>query len=137
LLAPLLLCLLALLGLAAWFSVAQAQTITRNLQLSWTAPTKCADGKPITDCPISSYGVLKLIGSTWTQIGTTLPAVTTYTDANVPLGTYSYRVVAKSATTTDSDPSNTATKVVNAPAAGDIVITIVVTVTSTAVTVSP
>jgi hypothetical protein len=129
--------LLALLILGAWVGIAQAQTVTRDVKLSWTAPTKCMSGAPITSCPITNYGVLKLIGTTWTQIGTTLPTVTSYTDANVPLGTYSYRVVAKSSTTTDSDPSNIATKTVDAPNAGDIVITVTVTVTTTAVTVSP
>jgi hypothetical protein len=130
--------LLALLILGAWIGIAQAQTVTRNVQLSWTAPTKCVDGTALaTNCPISGYGVLKLIGTTWTQIGTTLPTVTSYTDANVPIGVYSYRVVAKSTASTDSNPSNLVTKNVNAPDAGDIVITVTVTVTTTAVTVSP
>lgn len=110
--------------------VASAQTVNRQAKLDWIAPTACKGGTPLTNCPILGYSVQKLIGTTWTEIGTTTASVRTYTDSNLPLGTYTYRVLATSASG-PSDPSNEVSKTIDVPGApGSVVITVTVTVAS-------
>lgn len=118
---------------------AHSQTATgRDIVLNWTAPTTCKGGSLLINCTIRGYSIQKLSGtSTWLEIGTTLPAVTTYTDKNLPLGTYTYRVLATS-DAGPSDPSNTANKILDVPGTpGNLVITVTITLTTTGAVVTP
>ena len=120
--------MLALLVGACWHMTASAQTVTRQAVLTWQAPTACEGGSAITNCPIRGYSVQKLIGTVWTEIGTTTAAVRNYTHTNLPLGTHTYRVLATS-DAGPSNPSNEATRIIDVPGApGGIVITVTVTV---------
>lgn len=123
--------LASLLFLAVLFGgaqFAQAQTVTRAANLTWTAPAACADGSAIANCVVRGYVVQKQTGNAWDTIGLTTPDVLKYTDGNLPLGTHVYRVLANS----DGDvsaPSNTASKTFAVPGApGSLVVTITVTV---------
>lgn len=120
---------LALLVGACWHTIASAQTVNRQAVLTWQAPTACEGGTAIANCPIRGYSVQKLIGTTWTEVGTTIASVRTYTHSNLPLGTHTYRVLATS-DAGPSNPSNEATRIIDVPGApGGIVITVTVTVT--------
>jgi hypothetical protein len=110
--------------------IASAQTVTRRAVLTWTAPTACAGGAPISNCPVRGYSVQKQQGASWVEIGTTAAAVLTYTESNLALGSHSYRVVATS-DNGQSSPSNEVTKVIDVPGApGSVVVTVTVTVAS-------
>jgi hypothetical protein len=110
--------------------VAIAQTATRQAILTWQAPTACAGGSPITNCPIRGYSVQKRQGTTWVEIGTTTASVLTYTDRDIALGTHTYRVLATS-DAGPSAPSNEVSKIIDVPGApGSVVVTVTVTVTS-------
>lgn len=120
---------MALLMVSCYLSIAQAQTVTRQAVLTWQAPTTCAGGSPISNCPVTGYSVQKRQGTNWVELGTTGAAVLTYTDRNLALGSHSYRVLANSAAG-PSAPSNESTKVIDVPGApGSIVVTVTVTVT--------
>lgn len=107
---------------------AQAQTINRKAVLAWTAPTACQGGSLLTNCPIKGYSIQRKIGTTWTEIGTTVANVLTFTEENLSIGTHTYRVLATS-DAGPSSPSNEATKTIDVPGApGNIVITITVTI---------
>jgi hypothetical protein len=122
------LAMMAVLVGACWHMTANAQTVTRQAVLTWQAPTTCQGGSPITNCPIRGYSVQKLIGSVWTEIGTTTATVLTYTHTNLPLGTHTYRVLATS-DAGSSAPSNEVSRIIDVPGApGSIVITVTVTV---------
>lgn len=110
--------------------VASAQTVNRRAVLTWIAPTACAGGAPISNCPIRGYSIHKLQGANWVEIGTTAATVLTYTESNLALGSHSYRVVATS-DNGPSSPSNEVTKVIDVPGApGTVVVTVTVTVSS-------
>lgn len=110
--------------------IALAQTVTRRAVLTWTAPTACAGGAPISNCPVTGYSVQKLLGTTWTQIGVTTATVLTYTDNNIALGSHRYRVLATSEAG-PSAPSNEVTKVIDVPGApGSVAVTVTITVAS-------
>jgi hypothetical protein len=110
--------------------VASAQTVNRRAVLTWQAPTTCAGGATITNCPVRGYSVQKLEGTAWTEIGTTTSTVLTYTESNLALGTHRYRVLATS-DNGPSAPSNEVSKVIDVPGApGSVVVTVTVTVTS-------
>jgi hypothetical protein len=120
---------LACLVVSCCLSIAHAQTVNRQAVLNWQAPTTCEGGSAITNCPIRGYSVQKLIGTTWTELGTTVASVRTYTHTNLPLGTHTYRVLATS-DAGPSNPSNEVTRIIDVPGApGGIVITVTVTVT--------
>lgn len=119
---------LAFLGLSIYFTVAHAQTVTRQAVLTWQAPTACAGGSPIANCPVRGYSVQKRQGTNWVEIGTTATAVLTYTDRDIALGSHTYRVLATS-DAGPSAPSNEATRIIDVPGApGSIVVTVTVTV---------
>lgn len=124
------LCVLCFLALFAGVASAQSSPpVVRSAVLSWTAPTACAGGAPISHCAVLGYSVQKRDGSTWAEVGTTPADVTTFTHSNLPLGTHTYRVLATSANG-PSAPSNEGSKVIDVPGApGSIVITVTVTVT--------
>lgn len=110
--------------------VAMAQTATRQAVLTWQAPTACAGGSPIANCPVRGYSVQKRQGTSWVEIGTTASSVLTYTESNIALGSHSYRVLATS-DNGPSAPSNEVTKIIDVPGApGSVVVTVTVTVTS-------
>lgn len=118
--------ILGLCLLAAGVSL--AQTVTRRAVLTWQAPTTCAGGAALTNCPIRGYSVQRLQGTTWVQIGTTAATALTYTDEDLPLGSFSYRVLATS-DAGPSAPSNVVTKVIDVPGApGSVVVTVTFTV---------
>ena len=123
--------LLAILSFAAFASCSgpvQAQTVTRQATLTWTAPTACEGGAALSNCPVKGYSVQKLTGTTWTQIGVTAANVLTYVDQDLPLGTHTYRVIATS-DSGNSKPSNESSKTIAVPGApGNIVITVTVTI---------
>ena len=124
-----LIAMLAILVVSCCFTVAHAQTVTRQAVLTWQAPTACEGGSAITNCPIRGYSVQKLVGTTWTEVSTTTASVRTFTHTNLPLGTHTYRVLATS-DAGPSNPSNEATRIIDVPGApGGIVITVTVTVT--------
>jgi hypothetical protein len=105
-----------------------AQTINRQAKLSWTAPSTCEGGAALSNCLILGYSVQKLIGTTWTQIGTTTSSILTYTDSNLAIGTYAYRVLA-TGEAGPSKPSNQVTKSFNVPGApGNLAITVTIVV---------
>lgn len=110
---------------------ANAQTEpVRTATLTWTAPAACADGSPITNCPVTGYIVEKQNGSTWSPIGTTAEGVRRFEQTNLALGTHTYRVLANSAAG-PSAPSSSASKTIAVPGApGSIVVTITVTVST-------
>lgn len=110
--------------------VANAQTVSRQAVLTWQAPIACAGGAPIANCTVRGYSVQKRQGANWVEIGTTSASVLTYTDRDLPLGTYTYRVLA-TADAGPSAPSNEGTKIIDVPGApGSLVITVTVTVSS-------
>lgn len=121
-------CILFVIILSCGISIANAQTVSRQANLSWTAPTVCADGSTITNCVVTGYIVQKQNGTAWDEIGTTAATVRTYVDGNLPLGTYTYRVLANSANG-PSAPSASASKTLAVPGTpGALVVTITVTV---------
>lgn len=110
--------------------VATAQTVNRRAVLTWSAPTACAGGAPISNCPVRGYSVQKQQGTNWVEIGTTAATVLTYTESSLALGSHSYRVVATS-DAGPSAPSNEVTKIIDVPGApGSVVVTVTVTVSS-------
>ncbi len=121
--------MLVIMAGSLWLAVADAQTVGRSLVLNWQAPTSCAGGSPITNCPILGYSIQKNINGTWTEVGTTVASVRTFTHSNQPLGTHTYRVVATS-DAGPSAPSNEASRTIDVPGTpSGIVITVTVTVT--------
>jgi hypothetical protein len=121
--------MLAILVVSCALTVANAQTVGRNLVLTWQAPTTCAGGSALTNCPILGYSVQKNISGTWTEVGTTVASVRTFTHQNQALGTHTYRVVATS-DAGPSGPSNETSRIIDVPGApGSVVITVTVTVT--------
>jgi len=114
--------------IAGFTGYAQAQTATGDVVISWTAPTSCTDGSPITNCPITSYEVEKLSGTTWTRIASTTPAVLSFRHVAQPLGSHQYRALAVSAIG-KSQPTNPVTAVIAVPnAPGSISVTVTVTI---------
>lgn len=108
----------------------EAQTVNRKATLGWSAPTTCVSGAAITTCPVSGYLVQKLVNNSWVDLGNTAANVLTYIDQNLPVGTYTYRIVALSTATSPSEPSNQVSKTLDAPAPpGNPTITITVTIT--------
>lgn len=95
-------------------SVVLAGTVT----VSWTAPTMCADGTALTNCPLTKYTVYQgLSGTTPVAVGTTAPNVTTFASTNLAPGNWCYQVSASSSDG-ESALSNPACKVVPVPAPG-------------------
>jgi hypothetical protein len=65
--------------------------------LSWTAPTACSDGTPLTNCPVTGYRIERAsspTATTWAFVATT--SLTSYKATNVPAGQNCYRVAANS-----------------------------------------
>ena len=90
-----------------------AATVTAT----WTAPTTCADGSPISNCPITKYTVYAgLSGSAKTVIGTTAANVTGFSAVTGP-GNWCLQVSASS-TGGESALSSEACIVVPVPAPG-------------------
>ncbi len=120
--------LVALMGISLWFAIANAQTATRQAVLTWVAPTACAGGSALSNCPILGYSVQKRQGTNWVEIGTTAASVLTYTERDIALGSHTYRVLATSAAG-PSAPSNEVTRIIDVPGApGSVVVTVTVTV---------
>lgn len=118
------------LGLLLVSFQVDAQTVNRKAVLSWTAPARCEGSATTgtTNCPILGYSVQRQIAGVWTQIGTTAASVVTYTDQNLALGTYNYRVLATSAAG-PSAPSNENSKSFEVPGApGNLIISVTITI---------
>lgn len=88
---------------------AQTQPWDTNV-LTWTAPTTCSTGEPISACPVTGYRIEQ--SATATGIFTTVAAVgtvLTYSHTGVSAGQHCYRVISLAATS-ESMPSNVACK---------------------------
>lgn len=87
-------------------------------QLTWSPPSKCTDGSPITDCPVTGYRVESAQtcdAATWMLIGS--PAEATFKATNLPAGLNCFRVKAKSANG-DGPPTNTVSMTATPPKPG-------------------
>lgn len=121
--------LLAVVGLCLMVvGIAGAQTVSRQAVLTWSAPTACAGGGALSQCPILGYSVQERINNVWTEVGTTTSSVLTYTHRNIAVGPHTYRVLATSAAG-PSEPSNEITKGDVPGTPSNVVVTITVTVT--------
>lgn len=94
--------ILAFLCLLFLAPLANAQTNLKwnEDQISWSGPTVCADGSPITDCPVTGYRVetaKSCTATTWSLAGTTAANVLTFKATNLTAGLNCYRVKAQSA----------------------------------------
>lgn len=87
-------------------------------QLSWTAPTQCADGSPIGDCPVTGFRVETATSTTgtWTTVATIGPVIS-HKVTGVSAGQHCYRVFALSNALV-SAPSNTSCATATGPAPG-------------------
>lgn len=96
-------------------ALAQTQAWDTNV-ISYTPPTACSTGEPITACPVTGYRLERAASSsgTYTALATLASTATGYTHNSAVAGTNCYRVVALSAQG-DSLPSNTACKVNTKP----------------------
>lgn len=89
-----------------------------TLNISWTAPTTCTDGTPISGCAITKYTVYSgLQGQAKTVLGTTGPTVTTFSAANTGPGNWCIQVSASSSGG-EGPLSSEACKLVPVPAPG-------------------
>lgn len=86
-----------------------AETVPRNVLLTWTPSTTCDDGSALTNCPTTGYVVEHKLPSESTYTALSQPAATvfTYTHAAVAPGIHQYRIIAKSLQG-NSAPSNVA-----------------------------
>lgn len=96
--------------------------------ISWTAPTHCVDGSPITSCPVTGYivSVANAPDTSFSTVVTVSGNTLSLNIPNTPDGTRCYKVVATSAGG-NSDPSNTACKTqapLSVPTGNEIVITV-------------
>lgn len=86
-----------------------AQAYAGTVTLTWTNPTTRTDGTAVTVAQVKVYRGATCSAQT---VVATIPAATTYTDTNVPAGTYCYAVSAVDANGLESAKSVTATAVV-------------------------
>lgn len=113
---------LALLALLPTLAYAQAPLRWNETQLTWTAPTQCAEGSPLTDCPITGYQLevaQSCTATSWTPVATVPPDQLGFKHTGLTPGTRCYRVIALAET--PSDPSLTtedSIKTTVAPAPG-------------------
>ena len=86
-----------------------------DVQLAWDEPTTNADGTPLTD--LAGYKVYRttvqgdITGVTGTDVGN----VTTWTDVDVPEGTYYYTATAYDTNGNESETSNYVTTTLSIP----------------------
>jgi hypothetical protein len=102
---------IALLALCfAGIARAQVQPWDTNI-LTWTAPTNCTTGEPITACPVTSYRIEQAASSTGTfaALGAVPAATLTFSHTGATAGVHCYRVVAIAANG-ESPPSNMSCK---------------------------
>jgi hypothetical protein len=106
--------LLVLLTIAFPFA-AQAQQWDSNA-LSWSAPTTCTSGVPVSNCPVTGYRIERSATATgvFASVGTS--TTTSFTHTSAAAGGNCYRAIALSAKG-DSAPSNVFCKV-NTPPSG-------------------
>lgn len=80
----------------AW---AQTQLKWDEDQLTWTAPTACSEGSPISDCPVTGYRIERATAQAgpWTLQADVGATVLSYLRADAPPGTSCYRVFTRSA----------------------------------------
>lgn len=103
-------CLAIALLCVAGISQAQTQPWDTNI-VSFTAPTTCTTGEPVSACPVTGYRLERSASTTGTFATlAALPATATgYTHNGVTAGQNCYRVIALSANG-DSGPSNVGCK---------------------------
>jgi hypothetical protein len=94
-----------LLTLIALPSLAQTAP-TFSPTWSWTAPTTCSDGTPITHCPLTGYTLYTgLKGSTLTAWGTVAAAATSIQTPGTPAGTWCGQLTANDTAGASSAPT--------------------------------
>jgi len=95
------------------FAVSVVQVSTGSASLSWTAPTTNTDGSALTT--LSGYRLAygQSATSMNQSVQITNPGLTSYTVSNLATGTWYFALYAQSSTGTESNPSNTANKLVN------------------------
>lgn len=106
--------LVVLCVIGCLFSVAHAA----DIKIIWTAPTACADGSALTNCPISGYEISQGSSATgtFTVKDTVASGVLTKTYTQNP-GTYCYSLKTTSGTL-KSDASIPVCATLTAPAPG-------------------
>lgn len=116
---------LVLVALAPIFAHAGGVT------LSYTAPTTCADGSALTNCPTTGYEVLTAASATATSatLETVGPTVTTRNYANLTPGTYCYSVKTVSNTVKSAESVRACADVPSLPPKAPAGITVTVNVT--------
>ncbi len=122
-----LMALLLLLPLSVFVVPVQAQTPLKWNEngISWAPATVCADGSPVSNCPLTGFRVevsAAATGASWFAVTTVGPTVVTYKAVVATPGTYCYRIVAVG-TSGDSAPSSAPCKTNVAPKPGAPVVT--------------
>jgi hypothetical protein len=87
--------------------------------LTWTLPTQCADGTPISNCALNGIRIERKLGATgtWATRAIVGPTVTTYVDVGLPVGVNYWRLFSISVSGI-SVPTNEVSKDVLAPLPG-------------------
>lgn len=85
-----------------------APTASGTARISWTVPTTCVDGTPISNCPITGYDVEQSTSpvDSFVSITTRSPEQTSYDVVNLSPGTYYFRIRALTLNNMYSEPSN-------------------------------
>lgn len=95
---------------AVIFCLFNISVMAGEATLSWKAPTGCANGGPITDCPLTAYEIERAVQSAnpvWASVLTVAPTLLTYKFTNIAPGKYLWRIKAASGSNV-SVPSNVA-----------------------------
>ena len=95
------------------FTITVRPAATGSATVSWTAPTRRADGTPLTD--LAGYRIYygTSPGSYTTKLNVANPGLTTYLVANLPAATYYFACTAYDAAGTESAYSTPASKVIH------------------------
>lgn len=105
-----------------------------DVKVSWTAPTTCADGSVITNCPTTGFEVLAgtSITGTLTTAETVAPSVTTRTYANLGPGTRCFALKTVSNSVKSDESTRACADVPSLPPKAPQGITVTVNVTVSA-----
>jgi hypothetical protein len=90
---------------------------TGNVLLGWSAPTACADGALLSECPTLGFEIEQAAsaGGPWSPIRTVSPTSTSYLVENLAPGTYFWRLYTITLEDLRSAPSEVASRTVTAP----------------------
>lgn len=123
--------------LALLLAVLPLPALAATLTITWTPPATCADGSPLTQCPIIKYTVYSgLSGAPKTVLTTTAPNVTTFAAKNTGPGNWCIQASASS-TAGESTLTPEVCRVIAAPIVSPPSgVTLTVTADTTAVTIA-